>query len=373
METRFLFWAIIFVGLTIPDRVLALLNPGDIAIVEYNATDPDGFSFLLLTDIPEGEVIYFTDCGWSVSGVFRESEGVIKYTAPEGGLSKGDIVSFSFDKRNENGFTTTGVNGFFGLSKEGDQILAFQGSFTAPVFLFGLNNIEEKWQNDATSTNSSALPPGLEEGKTALSLKGNTNASFNCSFIVKDKEKLLENIANPANWDYSSSRIIQASECSYSVLPINIAKFDVEESGTDVIITIQTTSKISYPLLQTIEKSSDGYKFEKVEMENCNFSPERNEIRCLDYNIQNSIYYKIYFENELVGIKYLKKEGDKLNESFGTFEVYSIEGQLIIRKLIFRDELELNLSSLPEKLQGGIYLAFFSNNNEKKVVRKIYK
>ncbi|MBO9700398.1 MAG: hypothetical protein J7604_09335, partial [Sporocytophaga sp.] len=120
MKTRFLFWSIIIIGFAIPDRVLALLNPGDIAIIEYNATDPDGFSFLLLTDIPEGEVIYFTDCGWSVSGAFRESEGVIKYITPPGGLNKGDIVSFNFDTRNENGFTTTGVNGFFGLSKEGD-------------------------------------------------------------------------------------------------------------------------------------------------------------------------------------------------------------------------------------------------------------
>ncbi len=373
METRFLFWSIIFIGLAIPDRVLALLNPGDIAIVEYNATDPDGFSFLLLNDIAEGEVIYFTDCGWSISGSFRESEGLIKFVVPVGGLSKGYIVSYSFDQRNENGFTTTGVNGFFGLSKDGDQILAFQGSLTAPVFLFGLNNLGDKWQDDATTTNSSALPPGLEAGKTALSLKGNNNASFNCSYIVKDKEKLLENIANPSYWDYSSSRITQASECSYSVLPISITNFDVEESGTDVIITIETTGMISHSFPFKIEKSSDGYNFEKLEFGNYNFSSARKEIRVVDQNIKKSIYYRLYFENDLVALKCLEKEDGGLNNSFGAFEVYSIDGQLIIRKYIFQEELELNLISLSEILQGGMYLAFFSNNNGKKVVRKIYK
>ncbi|WP_028978572.1 hypothetical protein [Sporocytophaga myxococcoides] len=372
METRFLFWSIIFVGLSIPDRVFALLTPGDIAIVEYNATDPDGFSFLLLTDIPEGEVIYFTDCGWSVSGAFRESEGLIQYTVPVGGLSKGYIVSFSFDKRNENGFTTTGVNGFFGLSKEGDQILAFQGSYTTPVFLFGLNNLEDKWQDDAITTNSSALPPGLEIGKTAISLKGNTNASFNCSYIVKDKEKLLGNIANPSCWDYSSSRITQASECSYSVLPINIISFEVEQSGKDAIITIQTTGIDSYPASLEIERSSDGYYFERIELGINDFSVERNEIRILDHNIQNSVYYRVYFDSALKGVKFLEKEG-RLDSGLGKFELYSIDGQLITREYIYPEELEVNLICLTEKLNEGIYLGFFSNNNEKKVVRKIYK
>ncbi|MBO9700399.1 MAG: hypothetical protein J7604_09340, partial [Sporocytophaga sp.] len=254
-----------------------------------------------------------------------------------------------------------------------DQILAFQGSFTNPTFLFGLNNIEDKWQEDATTTNTSALPPGLEIGKTALSLKGNTNASFNCSYIVQDKQKLLENIANPSYWDFSSSRITQASECSFSVLPLNITNFEVEESGTDaIIIAIQSTGVISLSSLK-IEKSLDGYNFEQIKVEDNNFSIEGNEIRIRDYNSLNSVYYRLYFEKKFVGMKYLKKEEGRLENSLGEFELYSIDGQLIIRNFCYREELEFNLSCFIEKLKGGIYLAFFLNNNEKKVVRKIYK
>jgi len=252
-------------------------------------------------------------------------------------------------------------------------LLVFQGNFDSPVFLFGINNLDGSWQEDATTTNSSALPPGLEVGKTAISLKGDANASFNCSYIVKDKEKLLANIANPAYWDYSSSRIIKASECSYSVLPMNIISFEVEESGEDVIIILQTTGIISYLSSLIIEKSFDGNYFEPVKLGKNNFSAERNEIRILDLNIQNSAYYRVYFENALVGLRFMEKRGGRLDISFGEFELYSVEGQLIIRENVFYEELDLNLSCLTEKLKGGIYLAFFSNNNEKKVVRKIYK
>ena len=53
------------------------LAAGDIAIVGYDATNPDDFAFVVLRDVEAGTAISFTDNGWSSSAnAFRTGEGV---------------------------------------------------------------------------------------------------------------------------------------------------------------------------------------------------------------------------------------------------------------------------------------------------------
>ena len=59
----------------------AQLSAGDIAIVSFDADDPDAFSFLALATIPSGTAIKFTDNGWIAStNSFRANEGVWEVT-----------------------------------------------------------------------------------------------------------------------------------------------------------------------------------------------------------------------------------------------------------------------------------------------------
>ena len=90
------------------------LNAGDIAFIQYNFDNPDNFAFVALVDIPNGEVIHFTDNGWMSSGSFRSGEGTDSWTSP--GINCGDIIV---------------LNTSLGLAVSGDQILAFQGSDSA--------------------------------------------------------------------------------------------------------------------------------------------------------------------------------------------------------------------------------------------------
>ena len=53
----------------------AQLNPGDIAIISYNADGVEEFSFVATVDIPGGEILKFTDNGWLNAGSFRGGEG----------------------------------------------------------------------------------------------------------------------------------------------------------------------------------------------------------------------------------------------------------------------------------------------------------
>src|SRR5690554_3260861 len=122
----------------LPNHVFStVLEPGDIAIIGYNFRNPDEFSFLALTDIPEGSVIHFTDCGWSNDDGFRRNEGILTYVVPQGGLMIGEVVTYNAFHPD---FSTEGVFEFFRLAMAGDQIFVYQGSFENPSFIYALNN-----------------------------------------------------------------------------------------------------------------------------------------------------------------------------------------------------------------------------------------
>ena len=96
-----------------------ILVPGDIAIIHYNSTGADAFSFVFLHAVEAGTSINFTDQGWQAAGGFRPGEGTVTYTAPTA-IVAGTIV------------TPTGLD----LDDAGDQIIAYQGSEASPTILY---------------------------------------------------------------------------------------------------------------------------------------------------------------------------------------------------------------------------------------------
>ncbi len=169
MPHRYLyqFWVIFLLCIIFhPSHGQTVLLPGDLVILGVNSTDlsptdPDNFSFAPLVDLASGTQIFFTDNGWQVAGGFRATEGMATYTAPKGGVPKGRIITFSTGSHPD--FTATGT---FLLSTDGDQILAYQGTSANPRFIYGLT-LRKPW-SDATSSNTSAVPAGLQNGVTAV-------------------------------------------------------------------------------------------------------------------------------------------------------------------------------------------------------------
>jgi hypothetical protein len=117
------------------------LGPGDIAIVGFSKVgDVSNFAFVLLVDIETGTQIRFTDAGWTGTG-FHDGEGAVTYTAP-GNLLAGTVIGYTgpggdFAVTVEGPFYLTGGIAF---TNAGDQLLAFQGSYASPIFLYALNN-----------------------------------------------------------------------------------------------------------------------------------------------------------------------------------------------------------------------------------------
>ncbi|CAJ1335071.1 unnamed protein product [Effrenium voratum] len=151
------------------------LSAGDCVVVGFQADDPDDFAILLLAAVSGGQTIYVTDNGVKADGSFRDSEGVLQFTA-SGPLPVGGLL------RRAN-FTT--ASGSFALSSSGDQLVVYTGTKDdRPTFLCAINFEGTGWQSDATSAATSALPPGLD----ALALDETDNAVYlgNTSGSVED-------------------------------------------------------------------------------------------------------------------------------------------------------------------------------------------
>lgn len=226
---RLLIVAVVLVGalnLQAPAPVeaadLRAISTGDIAIILMNTDDPDALAFVALEDIPEGEVIRFTDSGWLAAGGFRGNEGAIQWTSPTGGITAGTIVyrdnpfnSGSWDASNDSGVGTNGFN----LAVGGDQIIAFQGLSTSPAIVYAVNDYGGDWQTDATSSNNSALPSGLVNGTTAVAPTEYDNIKLNCAENHSGtKAELLAYISNSANWtgNNTTRQSIDAA-CSFTI------------------------------------------------------------------------------------------------------------------------------------------------------------
>lgn len=201
------------------------LQPGDVAVIGYNFKDPDQFSFIFLTDVAAGTELLITDCGYdNATNAFRVGEGYLKYTVPDGGKKTGSIVTFPDD----GGFVKIGVSGFFGLTVEGDQLLFFQGSFLAPRFIYALSVSTEGWQSEATTNNTTCLPPGLIDGVTALSQTKVVNSRLDCTGVAIEKSLFLVQISNESRWQRSNSTRVLLPDitCDYTPLEITFESFD---------------------------------------------------------------------------------------------------------------------------------------------------
>jgi len=133
IPSRFFAGVAIFAGLTsfLSSSINAqtVLAQGDIAFVQYDADNPDKFTFVNLVDLAAGTVINFTDCGFASATTGTTTEGFLTFTVPVGTTYlKGTTFTWT------NGMVVTGTPWSsaaptnFAFNSSGDQLFAFQGS-----------------------------------------------------------------------------------------------------------------------------------------------------------------------------------------------------------------------------------------------------
>lgn len=206
----------------------AALTAGDIAFTGYITNgSPDSFSFVNLVDLTAGDVIYFTDNGWTGSG-FRGSsatdgdgnENLIRFTV-NSTIAAGTIIrtsatnaAWTWTRSGAIAGATSGSYLDLALGQGGDQITAFTNSNTSnPLFntatQTALSQIDYTgaFENAVDSSSGNVLP-GLSQAQNTAILFNNlsTFAQFNTAALsAGTKDQWLAAINNAANWTFNTT------------------------------------------------------------------------------------------------------------------------------------------------------------------------
>ena len=190
------------------------LSPGDLALIGYTGDNPDDFEILLLSDLPSGHTIYVTDCGVKADGSIRTGEGNMSYTSTEDILAGSVLFHSDFGGNN------------VAFSGSGDQAIVYELDTNGnPLYLFAIQADGSEWDADATSAATSALPPGLTEGSTALAFGEQDNYEYT-GIVSGTASDLLVAISDSNNWTMSNTRFDLSVE-SYTVTSGNADGGDV--------------------------------------------------------------------------------------------------------------------------------------------------
>jgi hypothetical protein len=233
-----------------PTLTNTYLNPGDIAILAFQSDNMDQFAFILLADISANTEVYFTDKGWTGSAFITNEKGVLTWTVPSSGLSKGTIITATANDANSSGWTlipsntgTITTSDAVQFAAAGDQIFVFQGSVSDPTFIYGISSTT--WISTGTpSANTSYLPEGLVDGYTSFAFpQPDTgpwdNGYYNITPISGTKSEILNSIATPENWNFSENRFDSLPEWQYQEaqppLPVVLTSFTAIISADNCI------------------------------------------------------------------------------------------------------------------------------------------
>ena len=179
----------------------SILVPGDLAFVEYATDSPDRFSFVLLKDIQENTKIYFTDKAWTGTA-FLANEGLYEWRGIGRSYAKGEVIHLVEGQT----FTNEGIHspGVEGLSNDGDQVIAFQGTIDEPSFLAAISSTG--WLTEGTvNNNSSYLPSALTLGENALGFANEVDDGVYNGPGTGSVSEIRIALNNPANWNRANN------------------------------------------------------------------------------------------------------------------------------------------------------------------------
>ena len=193
----------------------------------------DNFSFVLLTNVESGTTIKFTLAGWRDGTGFPYGSvyGNVAWVATTA-FSAGTVIHVYEDgkysniiKTNKGSITSNLAGNNWELSGAGDQIIAFQGSFSLTASVIAgihfnrdiTNTTDANWDGNSTGNTTSALPDDLTPGVSAVWIWAPTQSSdsereidnmiYSGSVTSGTKEELQTAICNKDNWTTSRTTI----------------------------------------------------------------------------------------------------------------------------------------------------------------------
>ena len=241
------------------------LSSGDLAFVGINSDgDQDQFAFVLLEGVTSGTTINFTDCGWNHSTGFNTTdvESHIAWSTSNS-IAAGTIVVVT--TYNGNSIPTASTGTITGdkmlISIAGDQVFAYQGSKTAPVFIAGISFNQNSFiqpgsdfDGASTSNSTTALPEGLTMELNAVHVYTNTtfaeqdNSRYAGTLTAGTKLALMKELNKRVNWElndltaFTLSPFPKTFTVTASSLVISPITTTIVQSGGNSNVTVTSNT-----------------------------------------------------------------------------------------------------------------------------------
>ena len=377
---------------------LKALNPGDILFTGVNTeTANEQFSFICMVVIPPNTVITFTDYPYSGTAIVTTgSEGTVTWTSPATTLAVGTQVAITTTQPTAittatasapSGTGTYTSTSGFALSNTSDQILAYQGSITAPSFIAGIS-VSAPWQTTGgTAATTSYLPASIASYSVALT-SGNGNVSYTAS-ISGNAAQILAALTNgTTGWSSSTLTTAQTLPPSNVVLlPIHLSSFLAKNNGTtnQLIFRTESESNNSHFL---IERSANGKDFLAIgRVEGHGTTQTVHNYEFLDKTpLQGTNYYRlkqidfderfeyskilsVYFGQKNLDVSISSATNDFIklnifsqNEDDANISIVDMNGRIVsVQNVILTaKENQIDISS---SLQNGMYIIKINTNS----------
>lgn len=303
--SKSLWLCLFFLWLSIsPTWAQCILFPGNLVFSGVNLDDDgengiqknDRFSFVLLQDLSENFEIYFTDLGWTTAGSFQSTskaltDGVIKWTAPAGGVEAGTQITISAKYNLSASLgTVSGVRAtpndpdvYMDLGISGDQLFAFTGSLVSPTFVAGVN-LNQSWTSlldDKLTSSESTLPTGLSIANVQnLSLissfqNGFTNAVISGNSFTGLFSAIVSSVNSSANWSFDEAYLPEAIPAGFQLpksLSFNVTPFNFLNAPTG-INTITYGSNTEFVVNKVDQRNIVSYQWEISTNGGTSFTP----------------------------------------------------------------------------------------------------
>lgn len=240
---KLLLSGLVLLGVNQITKAQTTLAAGDIVIIGLigdgsGSGAVDEFTWVPLSDLETGTIIYFTDTGYFNNSALSDSfddtgvEGLIKYTASSA-ISAGTLFTVTTGNTNSGDYQqiTSNISDDTDLAfaGKGDTIIVFQtavdptntnliagaGSNITPIFQISSNS-DDFGSGSSTPEKQTDLIPGLTDGTNAVakgSASGTNNELSNIRYTgttAGTGAAILAAVANDSNWEGTNDTNITA-------------------------------------------------------------------------------------------------------------------------------------------------------------------
>ncbi len=210
----------------------ALIGPGDIAFIGFNADGNKDFAFVTLADIDASTSVFFSDNDWTGSA-FTPTEGTINWFSGTSLITAGTVVSFNNlldPRRTVSHGQFAEFSGTFSLSGSDEELWAYLGPnrSTPSAFLGMIAN-----ETEGVTGGPVLSGTGLVDGVSAQIIDGDEDImayvgprSGQASF-----SSYLSLISNDANWITQDGPNDQSNDTIAPDVPFDATSFTLSSAS----------------------------------------------------------------------------------------------------------------------------------------------